>query len=157
MVAVPILLRAARILNEAANYAAVRNEPSLRLGQALVTSRLAPQLEIFRMGKGLVVGEATPEHRTAAHEALEFVRQALRGGRYGVVVADEVLTAVGLHLLTAAEVESLLADRPPPVHLVLTGRGAWPGLIARADLVTEMRAVKHPFDKGVTAQPGVDF
>ena len=148
---------AMRAIGHGVRVAVVQFIKEVVCGEHQVAGRLAPDLEIFRMGKGFVPGAPTAEHLAAAREALEFVRQALRGGRYGVVVADEVLTAVGLHLLTEAEVESLLADRPPPVHLVLTGRGAWPGLIDRADLVTEMRAVKHPFDKGVTAQPGVDF
>ena len=126
------------------------------VGEHEAAARLAPQLEIFRMGKGFV-GEATPEHRAAAHEALEFVRQCLTGGRHEMVVADEVLTAAGLGLLTHEEVEALLADRPREVHLVLTGRGAWDSLIEKADLVTDMRLIKHPYDKGVQAQEGVEF
>ncbi|MBE3071037.1 MAG: cob(I)yrinic acid a,c-diamide adenosyltransferase, partial [Planctomycetes bacterium] len=62
-----------------------------------------------------------------------------------------------LGLLTRDEVAALLAERPPEVHLVLTGRGAWPDLVERADLVTEMHSVKHPYDEGVAAQEGVEF
>ena len=126
-------------------------------GEHEAAARLAPQLEIFRLGKGCVVGEATDEHRTAAHEALEFVRQCLHGGRYEMVVADEILTAAGLGLLTREEVESLLADRPHDVHLVLTGRGAWDSLIEKADMATDMRLIKHPYDKGIAAQEGIEF
>ncbi|MCX5655116.1 MAG: cob(I)yrinic acid a,c-diamide adenosyltransferase [Planctomycetota bacterium] len=127
------------------------------VGEHEAAGRLAPELEVFRMGKGFVVGEATPEHRTAAHEALEFVRKCLTAGRYEVVVADEVLTAAGLGLVTQEDVESLLADRPHDVHLVLTGRGAWDALVAKADMVTEMRLIKHPYDKGMAAQEGIEF
>ena len=127
------------------------------VGEHEAAARLAPQLEVFRLGKGFVVGEPAPEHLAAAREALEFVRRCLVAGRYQMVVADEILTAVGLKLLSAAEVDDLLAARPAEVHLVLTGRGAWPSLIERADLVTEMRLVKHPYDKGVMAQEGVEF
>jgi cob(I)alamin adenosyltransferase len=127
------------------------------VGEHEAAGRLAPQLEIFRMGKGFVVGEATPEHRTAAREALEFVRECLTGGRYEMVVADEILTAVGLGLLTQADVERLLADRPREVHLVLTGRGAWDALLEKADMATDMRLIKHPYEKGVQAQEGVEF
>ena len=126
-------------------------------GEHEAAARLAPQLEIFRMGKGFVVGEATAEHRTAAHEALGFARQCLHGGRYEMVVADEILTAVCLGLLTHEEVESLLVDRPQDVHVVLTGRGFWESLIEKADMVTEMRLIKHPYDKGVAAQEGIEF
>jgi cob(I)alamin adenosyltransferase len=127
------------------------------VGEHEAAARLGPNLEIFRMGRGFVVGEPTAEHRRAAHDALEFVRQCLRGGRYEMVVADEVLTAVGLKLVAPEEVESLLPDRPPEVHLVLTGRGAWDALIEKADLVTDMRLVKHPYEKGVMGQEGVEF
>jgi len=127
------------------------------VGEHEAAARLAPQLGVFRMGKGFVVGEATPEHLAAAREALEFVRQCLTGGRYEMVVADEVLTAVGLGLITQEEVEALLADRPQGVHLVLTGRGAWDSLVEKADMVTDMRLIKHPYDKGVVAQEGVEF
>jgi cob(I)alamin adenosyltransferase len=109
------------------------------------------------MGRGFVVGEPSPEHLQAAREALEFVRRTLREGQYRMVVADEILTAVGLGLFGREEVESLLGDRPSEVHLVLTGRGAWDALIERADLVTDMRLVKHPFEKGVVAQEGVEY
>jgi cob(I)alamin adenosyltransferase len=127
------------------------------VGEHEAAARLAPELEIFLMGKGFVGGEPGPEHVQAAREALEQVRRCLRDGRHQVVVADEILTAVGLKLLTPAEVELLLADRPSDVHLVLTGRGAWDSLIGRADLVTEMRLVKHPYEKGIMAQEGVEF
>jgi cob(I)alamin adenosyltransferase len=64
---------------------------------------------------------------------------------------------VGLGLLAREDVAGLLEARPAGVHLVLTGRGAWDDLVARADLVTEMRSVKHPYDAGAGAQPGVEF
>jgi len=127
-------------------------------GEHEAAARLAPNLELHRMGKGFVVGGARgPEHRRAARDALEFVRQCLRAGRHDMVVADEVLTAVGLKLLAPADVESLLPDRPPHVHLVFTGRGAWDALIQKADLVTDMRLVKHPYEKGVMGQEGIEF
>jgi len=127
------------------------------VGEHEAALRLGPSLEIFRMGRGFVVGEPTPEHRQAAREALEFVRRCLREGQYRMVVADEILTAVGLGLLGREEVDALLGDRPSDVHLVLTGRGAWDSLIERADMVTDMRLVKHPFETGVVAQEGVEY
>ena len=127
------------------------------VGEHEAAKRLAPDLEIFRMGAGCVTGEPRPEDRAAARRALALARQCLGQGRYAMVVADEILTAVGLDLLTRDEAESLLDARPAAVHLVLTGRGAWPGLVDRADLVTEMRSLKHPHDAGLGAQEGVEF
>jgi cob(I)alamin adenosyltransferase len=126
------------------------------VGEHLAAPRLAPFVKMFRMGKGFV-HEATPEHVAAAHEALEFTRKCLREHRHVMVVADEILMAAGLKLLTPEEVESLLPDRPTDVHLVMTGRGAWDSLIEKADLVTEMRMIKHPFQRGVPAQEGVEY
>jgi cob(I)alamin adenosyltransferase len=127
------------------------------VGEHTAAGRLAPEMEIFRLGRGFIIGPPAPEHMAAAREAMEFLRQCLVGGRYDMVVADEILDAVALKLIAADEVESLLPDRPPSVHLVLTGRGAWPGLIERADLVTEMRSIKHPFERGTAAQEGIEF
>jgi cob(I)alamin adenosyltransferase len=128
-----------------------------RVGEHEAAARLAPELEIFRCGCGFVVGEPAPEHRAAAREALERVRSCLADGRHDVVVADEILVAAGLGLVTRDDVESLAAARPVHMHLVLTGRGAWPGIIDLADIATEMRNIRHPGDAGAAPQEGVEF
>ena len=130
------------------------------VGEHESAKRLAPDLEVHVMGCGFVVageGPSKAEHQAAAREALALVRRCLSGGQHEMVVADEILEAVGLGLLTREDVAGLLEARPAGVHLVLTGRGAWDDLVARADLVTEMRSVKHPYDAGTGAQPGVEF
>jgi cob(I)alamin adenosyltransferase len=129
-------------------------------GEDRAAQRLAPDLEIHRMGLGFVPppGEGPrEEHERAAREAMEFVRGLLEAGRHEMVIADEILTAVGLGLLAAEAVLALASARPEQVCLVLTGRGAPAELIERADLVTEMRAVKHPHEAGIEAQPGVEY
>jgi len=129
-------------------------------GEHEAARRLAPDLEIRVMGRGFVPLPDDPafgEHRAAAREALEYARKVLRSGERDVVVADEILTAVGLAVLDETDVLSLLDARPPGVHLVLTGRGATARLVARADLVTEMHALKHPYDSGGGAEPGIEF
>lgn len=148
---------ALRAVGHGLRVAFVQFVKAAETGEDAAAARLGPGLEFFRMGRGFVVGTPGPEHREAACEALARVRQCLEGGAYDVVVADEVLAAAGLGLLTRDEVAALLAERPPEVHLVLTGRGAWPELVERADLVTEMHSVKHPYDEGVAAQEGVEF
>jgi len=148
---------AMRAVGHGLRVAFVQFIKSAGVGEHKAAERLAPNLRIFRMGAGFVQGEPAAEDCRAAQEALERVRRELRGGDCAMVVADEILTAVGLKLVTAAEVEALLADRPARTHLVLTGRGAWPRLIERADLVTEMRLVKHPYDRGVEPQEGIEF
>ena len=81
------------------------------IGEHQAAARLAPNLKLYRLGRGFVQ-EPTAEHVAAATKAMAFVRQCLRGGKVQMVVADEILTAVGLKLITAEQVESLLEDRP---------------------------------------------
>jgi len=73
------------------------------------------------------------------------------------VILDEINYAVKFGLISEEDMLSLLAHRPESLHLVLTGRDALPSLIDRADLVTEMKAVKHPFQQGIKAQKGIEF
>ena len=129
-------------------------------GEHEAARRLAPDLEIRVMGRGFVPPPEDPafeEHRAAAREALQYAHEILRNGERDVLVADEILTAVGLKVLAEEDVHALLDARPPGVHLILTGRGATEGLIGRADLVTEMRCLKHPHDGGAEAREGIEF
>jgi len=99
----------------------------------------------------------TPEDMQSAQEALAFARQAMRGGAYDIVILDEVNVAVDFQLVSLAEVLALCRDKPPQVELVLTGRRASAELIEIADLVTEMRAIKHPYDKGISGRAGIEY
>lgn len=93
-----------------------------------------------------------------ARRALDLAREALASDKYGLIVLDEAITCVQTGLLQAAEVEALLDLHAahPHAELVLTGRGAWPALRERADLVTEMTAQRHYFDRGVRLRRGID-
>jgi cob(I)alamin adenosyltransferase len=130
-------------------------------GEIKSMKRLEPEVEFYRMGRGFVgiVDDNLPReaHEKAAGEALEFSRERLASGDYRLVVLDEVFVAVTLGLITVADVLRLLDVRPPQTTLILTGRGAPPEVIERADTVTEMREVKHAFRKGILAQRGVDY
>lgn len=119
---------------------------------------LLPNLSDFLMGQGfykLRTDHASEsEHRQAAKAALAKARQLIRN--VDVLVLDEVINAVSDGLLEESEVLDLLAARGQ-THLILTGRGASADLIDKADLVTEMKKIKHPFDKGQKAVNGLDF
>ncbi len=123
--------------------------------------RLAPDLEIVAMGKGfykiLDDHHTEEEHRAAAHAALDFARAKMLSNEYDLLILDEVNNAISTGLLPPAEVMALLDDKPSDFTVVLTGRGAPQELIDRADLVTEMREIKHPYQKGIFAQKGIDF
>jgi cob(I)alamin adenosyltransferase len=99
----------------------------------------------------------SPEDIAEARRGLDALRAALTGGRYEVVIGDEAISAVAAGLLTEADLLELAGKRPAPVELVLTGRGAGGALLIRADLVTEMRAIKHYYSHGVSARRGIEF
>ncbi len=123
--------------------------------------RLAPDFEIVPMGKGFfkILDDhfTEEEHRQAARAALQFAREKMLSGDYDLLILDEINTAVSTGLLALDDVKQFLDVRPSDFNIVLTGRGAPPELIDRADLVTEMVEIKHPYQKGLFAQKGIDF
>lgn len=98
----------------------------------------------------------TPKQIAQAQRGLERAREAMLSGQYDIVVLDEVNVAIWFGLLTVEEVLALLDERPEGVEVVLTGRRAPQELIDRADLVTEMREVKHYYTQGVMARDGIE-
>lgn len=119
---------------------------------------LLPTLQDFLMGRGfyqLPTDHASPnEHIRASQAALAKATQLLH--TVDVLVLDEIINAITDGLLTEEEVFSLI-DQRGSTHLILSGRGASDTLINRADLVTEMKKTKHPFDQGKKAVNGLDF
>lgn len=130
-------------------------------GEARAAERLAPEIEFVSSGKGFVncCGDDKPrsEHKKSALEALVLVRQRMESGSWDVLILDEIITAVTLGLIESKDVLDLFALKPSKLHLILTGRGASDDLIAAADLVTEMRNIKHPYESGIGAQKGIDY
>ncbi len=123
--------------------------------------RLEPNVEFIQAGEGFykIVDDKLPEevHKQAAQEGLRIAREKISSNQYDLIILDEINNTVQTQLLTTAEVMSLVDLKPKWLHLMLTGRGAPPELIERADLVTEMREIKHPYQKGFRAQKGIDF
>ncbi len=100
--------------------------------------------------------EVTPEHVAQAQRGLELAREAMLSGQYDIVVLDEINVTIWFGLLTVEEVLAFLDKQPEHVEVILTGRRAHPELVERADLVTEMREVKHYYQQGVVAREGVE-
>jgi len=102
---------------------------------------------------------AEPRDMAEASRGLGIARDLLTKGTHRLVILDEALSAVMVGLLTKDEVMALvdLHAKRPHAELILTGWNAWPELLERADLVTEMRKVKHYYDAGVGARPGIEF
>lgn len=126
----------------------------------LEAPKFLPGFEIWPMGKGFVgIGgkEPDPEDIALARDTLVAGKEIVNSGTRDMVILDEVNCAVALGLISAEEVLDLIANKPKNVHLVLTGRSAHPKVIEAADLVTEMREIKHPYKTGVKAQKGIEF
>jgi cob(I)alamin adenosyltransferase len=100
--------------------------------------------------------QVTPEHVAQARRGLERAHTAMLSGQYDIVVLDEVNAALWFGLLAMEDVLAFLDRKPERVEIVLTGRRAPQELIARADLVTEMREVKHYYAQGVPAREGIE-
>jgi len=118
------------------------------------------KFEIRPMGRGFVkVGgaETDPEDVRLCAEAWEFGRAQIDSGKYDLVVLDEINYVISYGMLDVERVAAALAQRPERVHVICTGRNAHPKLVELADLVTEMREVKHPYTKGILAQRGIDY
>ena len=113
-----------------------------------------------QMGRGFVkVGgaETDAEDVRLVEAAWAEAREAIDSGEWDMVVLDEINYAIGYKMLDAAVVAEALRNRPEMVHVILTGRNAHPLLVEMADTVTEMREVKHAYQKGVLAQRGIEY
>ncbi len=128
-------------------------------GEAEAFKRLAPELELrVDLGDGFTWITKDPgQDRRTSQEIWKLGREAIFSGKYAMVILDEINVAISLGHLETGEVIAALRERDPSIHVVLTGRGASEELIAFADLVSEMRPVKHPVDAGISAQKGIEF
>jgi cob(I)alamin adenosyltransferase len=118
-------------------------------------------IQIKSIGKGYVriKGDKFPfeEHVKAAKQALEFAKEKILSRKYDIVILDEINIALDKKLVTINEVIKLIQQKPPTLHLILTGRNAPKKLIQLADLVSEVKEVKHPYKKGILAQKGIEY
>lgn len=113
-----------------------------------------------QMGRGFVkVGgaETDPEDIKMVEDAWHEAEQAIMSGQWDLVILDEINYAIGYHMLDPAKVVEALKRKPEMVHVILTGRNAHPSIVELADTVTEMRQVKHAYEKGVMAQRGIEY
>lgn len=114
-------------------------------------------IEVRQLGLGFITEDNFDEQRQSARTALELAKEEILSGVWDLIVLDEINYAVKFGLLDAQDLLSLIKIRPEPLHLVFTGREALPELIDAADLVTEMKLIKHPFRQGTSAQKGIEF
>jgi len=113
-----------------------------------------------QMGRGFVkVGaeKPDPEDVRMVEEAWSEAEQAIQSGQWDLLILDEINYAITYGMLDPAKVVEALKKKPDMVHVILTGRNAHPSIVELADTVTEMRQVKHAYEKGVMAQRGIEY
>jgi len=118
-----------------------------------------PNFEIYQFGLPTFVkkGDPSPEDVRLAREGFEFARKALESGDYNIVVLDEINVAVDYGLLPVNDVLEVLKNKAEHTEVILTGRYAPKEFIEIADLVSEIKEVKHPYQKGIQAREGIEY
>jgi cob(I)alamin adenosyltransferase len=133
---------------------------SWHYGELDAVQAFGSNFTLKQMGRGFVkIGgaETDPEDLRMVEEAWAEAEQAINSGEWDMVILDEINYAIGYGMLDPAVVAEALRKRPEMVHVILTGRNAHPLLVELADTVTEMREVKHAYEKGILAQRGIEF
>jgi cob(I)alamin adenosyltransferase len=134
---------------------------SWHYGEMDSSKRLEPEFEMIAIGKGFVgiIDDKSPkiDHEKVAKEAIKISNEKIQSGKYDIVILDEINYAVNLNLITLDDVLNLIRTKPQKLDLILTGNYAKNEVIEAADLVTEMREIKHPFQRGIKAKEGIDF
>jgi cob(I)alamin adenosyltransferase len=134
---------------------------SWHYGEMDSSKKLEPNFELIAIGKGFVgiLDDNSPreEHKKYAAEALKICREKIFSENYNVVILDEVNYAIDLGLIDVQEIIKTIKEKPANLDLVLTGNHAKEEIIELADLVTEMKEIKHPFKSGIKAKKGIDF
>jgi cob(I)alamin adenosyltransferase len=134
---------------------------SWHYGEMSSSKKLEPDFELTAVGKGFVgiLDDKTPKevHQKIAKEAIEIAKEKIISEKYNIIILDEINYAVNLGLVELADVLNLIKNKPQGVTLVLTGNHVKQEIIDAADLVTEMKEIKHPFQRGIRAKKGIDF
>jgi cob(I)alamin adenosyltransferase len=126
-------------------------------GELYIVDKL-PNLELKAFGRGkFIMEKPSEEDIRLAEEALSLAEKVVKSGEYDMVILDEVNVALKLKLISLERILELMRSKPKHVELVLTGRYAPKEVMEAADLVTEMREVKHPYNIGYGARKGIEF
>ena len=134
---------------------------SWHYGEMDSSKKLAPEFELVAIGKGFVgiLDDTSPkeDHEKYAEEAIKICKDKILSDKYDLIILDEINYAVNLGLINIKSVMDLIKLKPKKLDLVLTGNHAKEEILKLADLVTEMKEIKHPFQSGIKAKKGIDF
>jgi len=130
-----------------------------RVGEIRISKTHIPQFSIhrFRSDKKFIVGRPTIKQRANIVKAFELAKKIVRSGRYDLVILDEICGCLSQKILDVGEVAKLLKTKPKHVEIILTGRNCPKEIIRLADLVTEMKKIKHPYDRGIIGRRGIEY
>ena len=120
-------------------------------------NHLTELVDFHTMGTGFTWKAEQDSVREAGRKAWDFAKESILSDRFDLVVLDELTYLINYGIVEELEVIDLLQKRPARQHVVITGRGASQGIIRAADLATEMRLLKHPYENGIKAQKGIEF
>lgn len=135
--------------------------PERTYGEKIMFDKIG--IEMYQKGIGFTWLKTPEEHREALKEAWAFTKEKVMSGAYDVVILDELNNALSIStfsiddVLPLREVLELIENRPYGMHMVITGRNAYPEVMDKADLVTEMKPLKHYYDEGIPAVKGIEF
>jgi cob(I)alamin adenosyltransferase len=130
-------------------------------GELTSSKRLEPEFELIAAGRGFVgiIDDDHPigDHQKAARDAIEVAKQKIASGNYDIMILDEINYAAKLNLISQQDILDIISAKPEKTSLVLTGNYVPEAIMAAADLVTEMKEIKHPYQRGIKAKKGIDF
>ena len=119
-----------------------------------------PLIDIYPFGSGNFIKKGSPlskEDLIYTSQAIDKVKELMEDERVDILVLDELTNAIYFGLISEAKVLELLSHKKPEQEWVITGRNAPQALLDRADLITEMKEVKHPYQKGISARRGIEY
>jgi len=134
---------------------------SWHYGEIDSAKRLGPEFQLSPAGKGFVgiIDDTLPReaHIKNAEDVLKICKENIQSDKFDIIILDEINYAINLDLIDVNDVIKLIKTKPKKLDLVLTGNHAKQEIIGLADLVTEMKEIKHPYKSGIKAKKGIDF
>jgi cob(I)alamin adenosyltransferase len=130
----------------------------IETGEVKLLAKFPRQITIKQFGaRSFIRGHAVTKDRIRAAEALETVKEVIAAGRYDVVILDELCVVCDLKLISTKTVLDIITGRPGYMEVIITGRNAPKEIVETADLVTEMKEIRHYFNSGVKARKGIEY
>lgn len=128
-------------------------------GEVLMAEKLEPQIKFYRFGTGQFIINRTPtvEEIQLAKQGLETARRLMDSGQCDILILDEISHAVNLRLISSEELIAFIEEKPRSVELILTGRNFPDEVLEKADLISNIQSLKHPFNQGIPARRGIEY